>query len=170
MLYCFALTFCKLSITVQCYRIFRTSSIQLFLRIYFVILLIVGLWTILSSIFECWPIAVTWTVDGSITGNCLDKSSVAFANAGINIVTDLMLVLIPLILLKKLQIAKTQKLILLGVFGLGFFASITSIIRLSAIYQIIYASIDEQPGNPPFSITSSPFSHCLACRCMLLQC
>ncbi|KAM7212859.1 hypothetical protein V8F06_011757 [Rhypophila decipiens] len=61
-LYNLSLTLCKLSITVQCYRVLRTAPrLARFLRIYLMILVIYGIWAVFSSIFNCWPVEYYWT-------------------------------------------------------------------------------------------------------------
>ncbi|KAM7198978.1 hypothetical protein V8F33_004715 [Rhypophila sp. PSN 637] len=61
-LYNLSLTLCKLSITVQCYRVLRTAPrLARFLHIYLIILVIYGIWAVLSSIFNCWPVEYYWT-------------------------------------------------------------------------------------------------------------
>jgi len=127
--------FCKLSITVQCYRVLRTPKMQKFFKLYFVILALFGSWTVLSTVFQCWPIQYYWNFM-SVRGKCMDKAGVTFANAGVNILTDLLLIVIPVPMLWKLQLPQRQKLILMFIFGVGLFATITSVIRLVALREI----------------------------------
>jgi hypothetical protein len=74
-----------------------------------------------------------------------------------NIVLDVILVAVPLALLKKLHLPKRQKLILLVVFGFGAFATIISIIRLQALYQISKSDPATQPSKKPASIPPSSY-------------
>ncbi|KAJ4412431.1 hypothetical protein N0V85_003703 [Neurospora sp. IMI 360204] len=146
-IYSLALMFVKMSITVQCYRVFRTPRMQKFFKIYFVLIVIYGLWTVFGTFFTCWPINLWWEVvrrEGRPEGVCMDKNIITFANAGINIASDLVLAIIPIPLLWKLQIPKKQKFILTSLFGLGMFASVMSIVRLSSLQQIGAAPAEEQ--------------------------
>lgn len=90
----------------------------------------------------------------------MDKNIITFANAGINIASDLVLAIIPIPLLWKLQIPKKQKFILTSLFGLGMFASVMSIVRLSSLQQIAVAPPEEQSGMS--RLPSFPFL--LSCR------
>lgn len=141
-LYNVALMLCKLSIAIQYYRVFRTPVVQKFLRGMFVFLVIYGLWTILGTIFTCVPVSKYW--DFMVEGKCVDRNALTFANAGINIATDLTLLAIPIMLLRKLQIPRRQKFILVGVFACGAVSCAMSIVRLKALYEIGMAPQEEQ--------------------------
>lgn len=136
-IYNLSLILCKLSITVQCYRVLRTPKMRQFFRIYFVILVLYGLWTLFGSIFTCWPVEYYWTflVPGS-EGSCMSKGGVTYSNAALNILTDLVLIVIPAPLLWGLQIPKRQRIILMCLFGVGTFATVISVVRLHALYVI----------------------------------
>ncbi|KAK0716158.1 hypothetical protein B0H67DRAFT_582507 [Lasiosphaeris hirsuta] len=142
--YNLALILCKLSITVQCCRVLRTPKMQRFFRTYFVFLAVYGLWTLFSSIMTCWPIEVYWLAIAGAQGVCLNKGALTFSNAGINIATDLILIVVPVPLLWRLQIPKKQKIILMGLFCVGTLAVVTSIIRLQSLYMIAIAPEAEQ--------------------------
>ncbi|KAM7189317.1 hypothetical protein V8F20_010225 [Naviculisporaceae sp. PSN 640] len=163
-LYNLSLTLCKLSITVQCYRVLRTAPrLAKFLRIYLVILVIYGTWAFFSSIFTCWPVDYYWNwmkpiIDGAQkaeqhperpgTGaplgtvkegdKCMNKVALTFSNAAVNIATDFVLLFVPIPLLWKLQIpSMRQKVILVGVFAAtGGLSVVMSIVRLWSLYLI----------------------------------
>ncbi|EAA29286.1 hypothetical protein GE21DRAFT_6923 [Neurospora crassa] len=146
-IYSLALMFVKMSITVQCYRVFRTPRMQKFFKIYFVLVVIYGLWTVFGTFFTCWPVNLWWEMvrrERAPKGVCMDKNIITFTNAGINIASDLVLAIIPIPLLWKLQIPKKQKLVLTSLFGMGMFASVMSIVRLSSLQQIGAAPAEEQ--------------------------
>ncbi|KAK5655645.1 hypothetical protein OQA88_5576 [Cercophora sp. LCS_1] len=142
--YNLALIFCKLSITLQCYRVLRTRSMQRFFRIYFVILVIYGLWTFFSSIFTCYPVEAYWLALFGVKGKCMNKTALTFSNAAVNIATDLILIVVPAPLLWRLQIPRKQRIILMCLFGVGSFATATSIIRLHSLHMIAIAPEPEQ--------------------------
>ena len=85
----------------------------------------------------------------------MDKNIITFVNAGINILSDLVLAIVPIPLLWKLQIPKRQKLILTSLFGLGTFASLMSVVRLFSLKQIAESPDEEQSGMLFFSSASS---------------
>ncbi|OCL13370.1 hypothetical protein AOQ84DRAFT_283276, partial [Glonium stellatum] len=59
-----------------------------------------------------------------------------FANAGINIVTDCTILILPMPFIKKLQIPKRQKITLMVILSIGTFTRLTSMLRLHALYVL----------------------------------
>lgn len=53
-----------------------------------------------------------------------------------NITTDVALLLLPMPLLSKLQLPRTQKIALMGVFAMGILVVVTSILRLSSLREV----------------------------------
>ena len=121
-------------------------GMQLFLKFIIAFLIVYGTWAILGTIFTCWPVAKYW--DLTIRdGKCLSRNGITYANAGINIGTDVTLLAIPLLLLKDIHIPTPQKIILLGVFACGGFACAVSIVRLKALAEIAAAPPAQQSGK-----------------------
>jgi len=86
----------------------------------------------------------------------MNKDLLTYLNPAVNIVTDIILAVVPLFLLRNLQIPRRQRFILLGVFAVGFFACITSIIRLNALYQIANAADDAETQSSTSIVLVSP--------------
>jgi hypothetical protein len=110
----------KFSILLQYLRIFPQHR---FRQACYVMICVVGiytLWTFFSAVFACWPISYFWTqiVDPQ-GGRCLDRFAVWFANAGLNIATDIAIGVLPLKVLKSLKLPTRQRIALMIVFGLG---------------------------------------------------
>lgn len=136
---------------------------------------IYGAWTLLSSIFVCWPIAYFWNKI-TIKGHCLDEFNVWFANAGMNILTDITIVVLPIRPIQHLNLPRRQKRLLIVVFGLaGLYVTtfrkglsmiarsaanacpsvcIVSILRLQSLVQIS-RSKDQSWDNGPAATWSS---------------
>ena len=82
---------------------------------------IVLAWTIaaiLAISFACEPFAFNWdkTIPG---GKCGDQVTSLTVTAAVNLVTDVMVLLLPMRPLYKLQMATYKKVTLVTVFGLG---------------------------------------------------
>ncbi|KAL2181478.1 uncharacterized protein P884DRAFT_189349 [Thermothelomyces heterothallicus CBS 202.75] len=90
-----------------------------------------------AVILQCTPISFNWdlTVRG---GYCVDRRVLYIFTAAFNIVTDMLMLGLPLRVLSSLKIPKRPKTALLVVFLLGFLVTITSIIRLLLIVQGIF--------------------------------
>lgn len=111
-----------------------------------------GLWSVLSTAFMCRPVAYFW--DHSIGGRCLSRLGVWFANASLNIITDIVICLMPVPVLNKLRLPRKQKFALIAVFCLGLFVCLTSVLRLKALYYISI-STDVTWDNTPAAYWSS---------------
>jgi hypothetical protein len=74
--------------------------------------------TILAGCLVCRPFAFNW--DKTIVdGSCGDQVTPFTVTGIINVVTDVMVILLPMQPLYRLQMALYKKLILASVFGLG---------------------------------------------------
>ena len=79
---------------------------------------VAGLTMIITSCFSCWPVAYYWdkTIEG---GHCINVLAFWFSLSSFNIVTDLAVWLLPMPVLKSLQLPRKQKISLIAVFALG---------------------------------------------------
>ncbi|KAF4551619.1 Hypothetical protein D9617_13g101210 [Elsinoe fawcettii] len=143
----------KVSILCQYYRIFPGKNIRLAIWIMAAVTGVYGFWSIFANMFMCTPIPYFWN-RGIAGGKCLDTTAVWFANAGINIVTDIIIFLLPMPALKALQLPKKQKIGLMFVFALGGFVCLTSILRLRSLYDVT-KSTDLTWENGPIAYWSS---------------
>jgi hypothetical protein len=77
-----------------------------------------GIWGFFGSVFLCYPVQFFW--DKKVKGGkCLDQFGVWFSNAGLNIIQDFIILLLPMPVLRRLVIPKRQKKALIVVFALG---------------------------------------------------
>ncbi|KAK0662726.1 hypothetical protein DIS24_g1671 [Lasiodiplodia hormozganensis] len=129
----------KISILLQYLRIFAIKKMQLACRIVLVLNSLFTLETVIISVFDCTPIPFFW--DKSIKGgHCVNFGAMWFSHASTNIVFDIVLVILPMPVIKSLNLPKKQKIALMGIFALGTFATVTSSLRLSSIYKISYSN------------------------------
>jgi hypothetical protein len=83
-------------------------------------LVVAGLWMTLSGFLFCAPVHYFWDVSGKVrSDHCLPEGPVWFTNAGIQIATDIIILILPMPLLWKLQMPRRQKYGVVAVFGLG---------------------------------------------------
>ncbi|KAM7222510.1 hypothetical protein V8F06_002004 [Rhypophila decipiens] len=83
---------------------------------------------ILVVIFTCVPVQKFWLP--ATPGACVELVPFWYANAAGNIVTDVLIFCLPLPVIKSLNLRRPQRILLLGIFGLGFFTCAISIIRI----------------------------------------
>lgn len=73
---------------------------------------------IFALIFPCQPISANW--DLNITDyKCIDKAAIYLATAAVNVITDLLLLLLPIPMVLRLQMPRSQKIALMIVFAVG---------------------------------------------------
>ncbi|KAL2137867.1 hypothetical protein VTI28DRAFT_7936 [Corynascus sepedonium] len=133
-LYCAALMFIKLAFIFQYYRVL---AVQYMRYVYIGSIILVGGWglsQVLVSIFICWPVAGFW--DKTVAAKCIPSIPQWYTNAAGNILTDVAVFALPLPALWKLHLPRASKLVLIGIFSLGFFTVIISIIRIKYLRQL----------------------------------
>ncbi|ORY11593.1 hypothetical protein BCR34DRAFT_447226, partial [Clohesyomyces aquaticus] len=152
-IYNLSLTFTKLSILVQFLRIFPTHRFRLTCFSLAAFVAAYGTWTFFGSVFMCTPIEFFWnkSIKG---GSCLNQFVVWFLNAGVNIAQDIAIIILPIPVLRSLNIPKAQKRALIGIFALGAFVTLISIIRLQTLVRISNSK-DPTFDNPPAATFSA---------------
>ncbi|KAH8689164.1 putative plasma membrane protein Pth11-like protein [Talaromyces proteolyticus] len=121
----------KTSILFLYLRIFVTRWFQRTCQICLAIVIAFTIGTVMSSIFQCTPVARAF--DHSKEGTCINMTTFWYLNAGFNILSDLVLIFLPIPVIVKLQLPTQQKILLCGIFAVGIFVCITSILRLSSL-------------------------------------
>ncbi|KAF6804695.1 hypothetical protein CMUS01_14788 [Colletotrichum musicola] len=117
------------------FQYYRVLAIQKMKKVYIAAMILVGGWSIsqvLVEIFICTPIASFW--DKTIDGTCIPNYPQWYINAAGNIITDILVFVLPLPMISKLKLARGQKYVLLGIFCLGFFTCTISFIRIRFLH------------------------------------
>ncbi|OCK85738.1 hypothetical protein K432DRAFT_286131 [Lepidopterella palustris CBS 459.81] len=139
-LWCTSLMFTKVSILLFYTRIFSIASFRLAARVTAVVVVLWCISVILCSFLLCRPFAFNW--DQTIPGGHCGNQILSYELTGtFNICTDVMVLCLPLPVIWNLQMRTANKIGLIGVFAVGFFACIVSIIRLVTLVHLSYADI-----------------------------
>ncbi|CAN9239456.1 unnamed protein product [Alternaria alternata] len=120
--YYLSLGLTKGSMLLQYRRIFPTKSFQVANWITMAVVISYTIWTVFSSIFMCVPVRAFWTHEKA---TCLNQFAVWFTNAAINIITDFAIILLPIPVIRKLNLGKRQKIGLISIFAIGGLPLIT---------------------------------------------
>lgn len=91
---------------------------------------------VIVKIRICSPISYFWTKTGH--GTCLDESAIILADAVVSVVSDLVILTLPLPLTLSLQMPFRKKMRVMAILGAGGLACASSIIRL--IFIVDFAS------------------------------
>jgi hypothetical protein len=96
---------------------------------------------VVAGVFQCNPIAFAWdkTIPG---GTCFNVTALFYANAGLNILQDVFIYVLPMKMLWEVQIPRKQKIALIIVFVVGGFVCVTGMLRLDSLRT---ASISKDP-------------------------
>lgn len=93
---------------------------------------------VLVTIFQCSPVHKMWH-PSMLEGHCLKKTDFFLGNAIPNIVTDMLILMLPVYEVRRLHVAKAQKVAIGTMFLLGGGVVVISCIRLKAIFDLIAA-------------------------------
>ncbi|KAI1337819.1 hypothetical protein F5Y15DRAFT_145016 [Xylariaceae sp. FL0016] len=89
-----------------------------------------------AIVFQCIPIEKSW--DPLVEGTCIDRRVLFTASSAFNILTDLLVLGLPLRIFVDLKIPRRTKIALMVVFLLGFLVTITSIVRMVLLIQGLF--------------------------------
>ncbi|RMZ04537.1 hypothetical protein D0860_06340 [Hortaea werneckii] len=117
-------------------------------------------------LFTCVPVAAQWDV--SITdAKCISTRSIWIAGSIVNVMTDIVLLIMPLPYVWNLNAPMAQRLALGGMFCLGAFVSVVSIVRLSIMLGLDLNSSDATFNFSEVVIWSMVEINCgLICACL----
>ncbi|KAK2735124.1 integral membrane protein [Colletotrichum kahawae] len=148
-LYTISIVLVKAAILAFYWRIFSARR-ESRLAIY-ILLGITCAWGIalLVSTFQCLPVSAFWLrfdANANLSPSdyeCgVNVKTFFIANAIPNIITDVLLLLLPVPGIWSLQLRKPQKMALVGIFTLGIFVTAVSFIRLHYVLAIDFADPD----------------------------
>ncbi|KAF4449900.1 integral membrane protein [Fusarium austroafricanum] len=130
----------RISVALVLHRIVQGwPRTQLLLVISMVFVGVYALGCILVDVLQCIPLKAVW---GDGTGKCLSSSQLAglgFAVSALDIASALFYAVLPVFLLKGLQMGRRTKTAIIILLGLGAGTVIISIIRLKSLVQIVHS-------------------------------
>lgn len=121
----------KASILILYLRIFVQRPFRIACWVMIAIIASYGIASTLAAIFQCSPIPRAW--DKTIPGHCINITQNWYANAGFSIITDLIILLLPMPIIFSLHLPKSQKISLAFIFALGGFVVFTSVMRMTTL-------------------------------------
>lgn len=133
----------KASLLLLYYRLFSPSKcFRLSVRIGAAVVFCQWFSLTCLTIFECIPIAAFW--DRAIqNAKCMDLARVTLASGVLNLLTDVLILCLPIPMVWGLNTTKAQKVTLTGIFLLGVFVCAISIVRISKISELAAVNYDD---------------------------
>ncbi|CAJ2503301.1 Uu.00g106950.m01.CDS01 [Anthostomella pinea] len=157
-LWALSLSLSKISILLLCSRVFVVNGYILVARITSVFICLWALATILSCFFICQPLAYNW--DSFIPGGHCGDSVTSWLITGIlNIITDLIVLILPMPYLWALELEMFKKLILMATFGVGLFTCVISTVRVITLVSVDFTDVTY---TIPRAVLFSAMEPCLA--------
>ncbi|KAL9010264.1 MAG: hypothetical protein Q9173_004783 [Seirophora scorigena] len=154
--------FNKISILMLYLRIFISKSFRLACHINLGIVVAFTIGSTVATVLQCIPIAASW--DKNIDATCTHKAAFWYAFAVINILTDAIILILPVHEILRLQLNWREKIGLLALFSLGTFVTVSSVIRVTAVANSVHNQSDitcsfsfsPDLSTPSFSTSLTP--------------
>jgi hypothetical protein len=130
--YVLVLALIKVSLVFFYLEIFKTRQFRLSAYAVLVYIVVNSLVIFLLTIASCNPVPAFWNRD--IKGKCLDVQALAYANSASAIVQDIILLVLPLVFIRNLQMKRYRKIAVGIMFSIGTFGCIATIVRSLRIF------------------------------------
>ncbi|KAI2602567.1 hypothetical protein GGR54DRAFT_644910 [Hypoxylon sp. NC1633] len=157
-LWAVSLGLCRISIIHLFSKIFIVQSFYIMARATYLLIILWALATILSAFLICRPFAFTWdkTIEGGTCGNAM----VSWIVTGVlNMVSDVIILIMPMPYLLGLELALPKRLILAATFGIGILTCVVSIVRIDTMTSIDF---DDITWTIPHTVLFSALEPCVA--------
>ncbi|KAK4183398.1 hypothetical protein QBC35DRAFT_114423 [Podospora australis] len=168
--YNLSLSFSRISILLLYRRIFTYSWAKRAIQITLVLVVAIGIWLVVSVCTACIPLEAFWNWSLFWTQHVYCQPiNLWWANAALHIVSDLVVMALPMPVLSSLKLPRRQKYALVGVFALGFFVCIVSVIRLTALIDVVKKQAVDATYTSANMIywTSVEVNAAISCACIM---
>ncbi|KAH7111239.1 hypothetical protein EDB81DRAFT_953938 [Dactylonectria macrodidyma] len=125
-----ALLMTKLSTLILYIKIFSHSIYKRWTYALIAVVVISSTFHIIVVATACVPLSAVW--DRTVTGKCHSRTY-WFAGFSMHVVTDFLIVLLPLPVVAALKATLRQRIVLGCIFTIGFFVSVVSALRFNAV-------------------------------------
>jgi hypothetical protein len=124
-------TLCKIALVFFYLEIFESRRFQISAYVILIYLVVTSLASFFITIFVCQPVSFYWNRD--IEGKCMDPQIIAYGCSACAIVQDLILLILPLVFVRNLQMMRHRKIGAIIMFSVGSLGCIATIIRLHTL-------------------------------------
>ena len=126
----------KLSVLLFYKRVFRGNTFNVAV---WSMIAIVSVWTIaffFSNLLQCYPIWVNWESSGGLIDYCINTNMMYLAQAWTDVLTDTMILSLPIPCIWALQMPARHKVGVTAIFLLGVLTVLSGIAKLIVFYHI----------------------------------
>lgn len=131
----FALT--KLSVLLFYKRVFRGNTFNVAV---WTMITIIGVWSVaffFANLLQCYPISLNWEASGAQADSCIQTNTMYLAQAWTDVLTDIMILSLPIPCIWALQMPARHKVGVTAIFLLGILTVLSGIAKLVVFYHII---------------------------------
>ncbi|XDG07882.1 hypothetical protein ABKA04_007497 [Annulohypoxylon sp. FPYF3050] len=143
--------FVKLAVLQFYKRIFAVASFVFYANIVIAIVILFMIAATFTQIFSAWPIYYWWTLGKTYT---INYGAFLTSFAAIDLALDIVILSLPIPIIRSLHMNRRRKFLLLGVFWLGFFCVVATIVRLYFGYKLSEAGSGRPVSDEEFSYVS----------------
>ncbi|CAJ2501976.1 Uu.00g048290.m01.CDS01 [Anthostomella pinea] len=156
----------KMSIITSYLRIWTVRGVVRLCKVLLVIMTLFGLVLFFGDVLACIPVEVSWQMNTIGDNRCINKPLFLFITSIINIVLDILVYLLPVPLILKLRLPRSQRVALLVPFTIGGVVCVASAMRLVVIHELPNAR-DESVTGINLSIWSNVEANlAIICACL----
>ncbi|KAL8877571.1 MAG: hypothetical protein Q9198_004436 [Flavoplaca austrocitrina] len=120
----------------------------------------------LALFFQCQPIAKFW--NPLLEGQCLNQEDLFLWNSILNVFADFLVLILPIPMLRKLQVGMRQKWIIGLLFGIGSLTCIVSVVRTYYV-SLLFGTTDTSWKLPtPTSLVVVETNLSVICGCIMV--
>ncbi|OAQ68777.1 hypothetical protein VFPPC_04966 [Pochonia chlamydosporia 170] len=130
----------KLSVILLYLRIFISRSFRISAYVVMGIVTASSIGGIGATIWQCVPISAAW--DKTVKATCIDSDKFWVAYAVMNVLTDAMVLALPIPSILQLQLSWKNRIMLCCMFLLGSFVTVTSILRTTSVSNSLEKKAD----------------------------
>lgn len=163
--YMVAMCLAKLSLITQYCRIFIDRHTRLACHLTFGFTALFSLSTVLAAIFSCTPVTAFWNWGTSPTSqrHCINYDALWYVHGAVNILTDFIVLLLPVPALYTLHLPWRQKLSSGFLFAFGSFGCLASIVRLYELWRVNTVTVDSTYSDLQAVWCAIELAVCIVC-------
>ncbi|KAK4144856.1 uncharacterized protein C8A04DRAFT_11132, partial [Dichotomopilus funicola] len=168
--YNLSLSLSRISILLLFRVIFTYNWIRRTIQIVLVIVTAIGIWLVATVCTACVPLESFWDWSLFFKGPVFcQPANLWWANAGLHIGSDLVIMALPMPVLYSLHLPRRQKFAIVGVFTLGFFVCIISAVRLGSLVQSTKDKSLDSPYTNTIVVywTNIEVNAAICCACIM---
>ncbi|KAI0595172.1 GPCR, PTH11-type [Biscogniauxia sp. FL1348] len=128
-LYGFSMPLIKASVVFTLLRVTREALYRWLLYAMLFVATVMALVGILASLLYCRPTPAYWNPLLGTCGDFMVVVNIGYAWTAVGIVTDWMCAILPYFIVRKLQMARRTKMVVMGILSLGALASTATVVR-----------------------------------------